>query len=566
MDFKELLPAWRFLLLLDRSKERRLTEEDFRKDPQGVAEALFRDLEWESPRQQAERVLATEIPEPEAVLTRHYVRSLKQGAQLRLDAPEVFVLPFQAEGSHLLEPVYYLLRDRVMLGATGLLTADPQYAQLFLLLIDDALVDDLLGREDLSLSTLIAQRFLEATGSEPDEARRNAEVRVRRQLENIVGGAVAKRILDGIATPEEVEGADQAGIEALRARAQEQYEAGDFAGAVTTQEEYLAEVQRLVGRDAPAALAAANNLAVMLHGTGDYARARILQERVLDAQVAAHGEEHESTLAAMINLATTLRRLADAEGAQQLNEKVMRIGLRVLGEKDDRTLRAMGHFALGLALKGDFDGAAELQERVLRVLTEARGREHRDTLRAMNNLAHTLGSAGRLEDAKALHERSLALHRRVYGDEHPETLISMANLADVLGNLGDFEAAEALQRQVYEASKASFGEAHPDTLRAMEGLAMTLLQANRPADARMLYEAALDHRDREQGGLHPQTTQTAFGLYAALRALGDEAEASSVRAEYLDWVSESDLDRLAPEQRAIRDALASRLPKGEPRD
>jgi hypothetical protein len=563
VDFKELLPSWRFLLLLNRSQERRLTEEDFQKDPHGVAETLFRELKWESPRQLAERVLATEIPEPKSLLTRHYVRCLKQGAQLRLDAPEVFVLPFQSEGSRLLEPVYYLLRDRVIPGAAGLLTADPRYAQLFLLLIDDALIDDLLVREDLSLSTVIAQRFLEAAGQKSDEAQRNAEAHVRRRLEHIVG-PVAKRILDGIADLAASEGADPAGIEGLQARAQEQYEEGDFAGAVTRQEKYLAEVQRLVGRDAPAAVTATNNLAVILQKTGNYARARILQERVLKAQVAAHGEEHESTLAAMINLATTLRHLGDAEGAQQLNEKVMTIGLRVLGEKDERTLKSMSHFARGLALNGDFGRAAELEECVLRVLTETRGDKHRDTLRAMNNLAHTLGHAGRSEEAKAMHERTLALHRRVYGDEHPETLSSMANLADVLADLGNFETAEVLQRQVYETSRASSGEADPNTLRAMESLARTLLRSNRPAEARMLYEAALDHREMEQGGLHPHTTLTAFGLYATLRTLGDEAEASSVRTEYLDWVLESDLDRLSLEQRAIRDALGSRLLKGNP--
>jgi len=555
VDFRELLPAWRFLLLLNRSKERRLTEKDFQKDPADVAETLFRDLDWESPRRLAERVLATEIPEPEALLTRHYVRCLKRGAQLRLEAPEVFVLPVQSEGSHLLEPVYYWLRDRVIPGATGLLTADPRYAQLFLLLIDDALVDDLLGREDLSLSTVMTKRFLEATGQEPDEAQRNAGAHVRRQLEHMVGPA-AKRILDGIADRAESEETEPAGIDGLRARAQEQYRQGDFAGAVATQEKYLAEVQRLAGRDAPAAVTATNNLTVMLQKTGDYARARILQEQVLSAQVAAHGDEHESTLAAMINLATTLRQLGDAEGAQQLNEKVMTIGLRVLGEEHERTLTSMSHFARGLALNGDFGRAAELEERVLGVLTETRGEEHRGTLRAMNNLAHTLGSSGRQQEARALHERALALHRRVYGDEHPETLISMANLAEVLADLGDFQAAEALQRHVYETSKASSGEADLNTLRATESLAMTLLRGSRPAEARMLYEAALDHRDREQGSLHPETTQAAFGLYATLRILDDEAEASSVRAEYLDWVLDSDLDRLSPGQRAIRDALA----------
>jgi len=558
LDFRELLPSWRFLLLLGASKERRLTEADFRNDPQGVAETLFRDLSWESPRQLAERVLATEIPEPEFLLTRHYVRCLKQGARLRLAAPEAFVLPFQPEGGHLLEPVYYVLRDAVTPGATGLLTADPQYAQLFLLLIDDALVDDLLGREDLSLSTVITKRFFEAAGQASDEAQRNAEAHIRRQLERIVG-PVADRILDGIAEPAPSEGPEPAEIAGLQAWAQEHYQEGDFPGAVATQEEYLTEVQRLVGRDAPAAVTAANNLAVILQKTGNHARARIIQEQVLNAQVATHGEEHASTLAAMINLATTLRHLGDAEGAQRLNEKVMTIGRRALGEEDELTLTAMSHFALGLALERDFGRAAELEERVLRVRTETQGEEHRGTLRAMNNLAHTLGSADRQEEAKALHERSLALHRRVYGDEHPETLASMANLADVLADLGDFAAAEVLQRHSYETSRASSGEADPNTLRAMESLALTLLRGRRPAEARVLYEAALDHRDREQGGLHPQTVQTAFGLYAVLRVLGDDAEASSVRAEYLDWVLESDLGRLSPEQREIRDALAPRL-------
>src|SRR6202050_4158914 len=267
VDFKELLPAWRFLLLLNRCKERRLTEKDFQMDPQGVAETLFRDLKWKSPRQLAETVLATEIPEPKSLLTHHYVRCLKQGAQLRLDTPEIFALPIRSEASQLLEPVYYMLRDRVIPGPTGLLTTDPRYAQLLLLLIDDALVDDLLVRQNLSLSTVIAQRFLEATGQKSDEAQRNAESHVRRQLEHIVG-PVAKRILDGIANQEESQEAELARIQDLQALAEEQYKEGDFAGAVAAQEKYLAEVQRLVGGDAPPAVTATNNLAVILQKTG----------------------------------------------------------------------------------------------------------------------------------------------------------------------------------------------------------------------------------------------------------------------------------------------------------
>lgn len=555
VDFKELLPAWRFKLLVEGCKTRGLNERHFQDDPTGTAGALFDMLGWEAPRRLAERVLSAELAEPNFVLTRHYFRCLQEGARLRLTTPEAFVMPGQHTGTHLLEPVYYLFRDKVMPGSTGLLSTDPQYAELFLLLVDDAIVDDLLYRESLALSTVIAQRFYELIGSAP-QARDEAEERVRGQLKLMVGPQVARRIVEGIGTSPERDQEDVASILTRTKLAKTVYEQGDYTRALEIQEEILKTCEDVLPPGHPTRLVAMNNLALTLATLGQMVRAEILQRKVLDAQLASNGEENASSLSAMINLATTRRKLGDDRGAQQLNQNALTIGRRIFGERHEITLTAANNFAMGLAQEGDYEKARALQQDVLAIRSKDLGEEHPESFRALNNLAHTLAALGSTDEAAALHRQSVKLHRQVHGDEHPETASAMSNLADLLASTGNLDEAEKLQRDVLETRRRTFGEEHPLGLAAMEALALTLTRNRQLDEARRLYQTALAFRDSKQGPQHPETTVTAYGLYAVVRSLGDSDRASSIREDYFDWMFDREPSTLTSAQLAVRQSLS----------
>ncbi|MGN6792317.1 MAG: hypothetical protein ACTHJW_07985 [Streptosporangiaceae bacterium] len=83
----ELLPAWRFVLLLSRFAEGGFTVDDLMQRQRQVAEDLFGGLGWDSPWTVAEHVRAATLPRPASALTRYYVEGLKLGAEIRESEP-----------------------------------------------------------------------------------------------------------------------------------------------------------------------------------------------------------------------------------------------------------------------------------------------------------------------------------------------------------------------------------------------------------------------------------------------------------------------------------------------
>lgn len=153
----ELLPAWRFMLLVSRWSQLGLSHDDIL-DPQ-TETTLFAHLGWESPRQVAERILAIPVNPPTSSLTRLYLENFRLAAKIRLEQPNVLSFPVQGDAGHRLEAVYNVFSDGMRGGASGRFATGQDTWQIPYLLLDEAVIDALLDDKHLG-RPLFAARML----------------------------------------------------------------------------------------------------------------------------------------------------------------------------------------------------------------------------------------------------------------------------------------------------------------------------------------------------------------------------------------------------------------------
>ena len=123
--------------------------------------------------------------------------------------------------------------------------------------------------------------------------------------------------------------------------------AGDDGRAqVQLDEDILARRRRDLGEDHPDTLAAASNLATIVHHRGEYQAARELGEDTLARRRRVLGEDHPDTLASADNLAFSLQGVR-GQAARELGEDTLARRRRVLGE-DHPDTGASATFAIFL--------------------------------------------------------------------------------------------------------------------------------------------------------------------------------------------------------------------------
>jgi len=188
----ELLPAWRFFLLVSRWKQLGLRADDIG-DP-AVEETLFRDLGWDSPRTIARRILSSPVKAPKSPLTRLYFENLRLAASIRLEQPEVLSFPTFGDEGHRLGPVYSIFSDGMRGGSSGRFARDEDAWQVPFALIDDAVIDALLVDEHLGRALGIA-RLVTDFLTRGEVA---ASTLVGRKLRALLGEAPALRLLGGM--------------------------------------------------------------------------------------------------------------------------------------------------------------------------------------------------------------------------------------------------------------------------------------------------------------------------------------------------------------------------------
>ncbi len=273
------------------------------------------------------------------------------------------------------------------------------------------------------------------------------------------------------------------------------------------------------GRQPGLAVAADNQIAIILTDQGKYGEAQSMIERALAETERLHGPEHLDVAAGLNNLATTLVEQGHYQQAQQAFQRAVNIRSRVLGPGHPSVAHAMSNLCAVLLRQGKFAQAHTLYIKALAIVEKALGPNHSRVAMVLSNLASVELELSQYQEANEHYRRALEIAQRIYGPRHPR-------IALVLNNMGELSIAEgkpgrALKqcRQALEIATAALGPRHPIVGFNLNCIGGAHLARNQAGPAVEMLERALDLRATGPGDPN-DLADTRFLLAQALLAKG----------------------------------------------
>jgi serine/threonine protein kinase/tetratricopeptide (TPR) repeat protein len=258
------------------------------------------------------------------------------------------------------------------------------------------------------------------------------------------------------------------------------------------------------GRDHPATLSTAANLAQCYLATGKLDLALSLFKELLPIIKSQLGPDHPDTLGCMNGLAETYMQTSKNDLALPLLEEALRLRKARLGPDDPATLTSMNNLAVSYEFAGRFDRSLPLKEETLKLEKARFGPDHPKTIVAMNNLAEGYRVAGQVDRALKLFKETLTLAKTRLGPYHPQTLIGMNNVGFNYHHKGKPELARPLLEDAYRLMKVKLGPDHFQTLNCMGNLANCYRDMNKLDLALPLYEEVLPRTKAKFGPDNPR--------------------------------------------------------------
>lgn len=157
---EEMLPGWRFTLLVFSFQRLGFTLDDLLARGDDVQRALFQARGWESPLELADRIRTANLKLPEPLLTRACVEKLRLAAELRLRDPAVLFAPVGSNDTLRLEKGFSLFEDGAVASSGGL--TPKELVEFSLGLLDDAVVDAVWASDTLSAPFSVAGQLSRA--------------------------------------------------------------------------------------------------------------------------------------------------------------------------------------------------------------------------------------------------------------------------------------------------------------------------------------------------------------------------------------------------------------------
>jgi tetratricopeptide (TPR) repeat protein len=371
---------------------------------------------------------------------------------------------------------------------------------------------------------------------------------------------------------------------------------GALSQAHRSFDEALRTATRELGPDHDGALAAMNNLAIVLGDEGDSWGALRLHRQVLAANRRIRGWHHIDTLKVWLNVAWTLKLLGRLHSAERMSLRALRSASARLGEDHELSLSAANNYAMILAANDNREDAEKVLRKVVQRSKKVLGAEALRTLTSVDNHGIVLRLLGRLKESEAYHRRVREARERILGQSHPDTLVTLGNLgatlckgpnqrealsvlrdglrrmrqsgsmhpvggemlknvALLLADRSKLRGAVALLRRLVSLRERALGRNHVETLDAKWELAGVLRRSNRPNEASLLLESVVATHAVELGERHGLTCMSAFHLAELLMMQRDRLGVRRVFVKYLEWTLHVDRGTLRGYPLLVRNQL-----------
>jgi hypothetical protein len=308
---------------------------------------------------------------------------------------------------------------------------------------------------------------------------------------------------------------------------------GDFAEALSHDEDSLRRHETVFGPTHRRTLRAVNNLALDHLLLGDYATSRVLQSRALKLQrQAGSGASKANVLSSMNGLARIVRLQGKYQEACDLGQDAYDYGVQELGKDHPWTLRSAKDLSIAKRRAGEADEALRIAERTFKLQMSGTGSlDHPDTLAAALCLVNAQRVANQIDAALELMGDVVNRFPRMYGADHPFTYGCDTNFALLLRVSGDGERARAIDQAALEGFDRRLTRLHHFSLTCAINLASDLATLGDAWGARRLGEDTLAQLRALFGPDHPLTLAVAANLVLDLELTGAEDEAAALRVD-----------------------------------
>ena len=306
---------------------------------------------------------------------------------------------------------------------------------------------------------------------------------------------------------------------------------GELPQATEQYETASRTLTRVRGKNHPATLAVANDLATCYSQSGQLAKARALFEQTVSTQREQLGENAIAVFDTLHSLATVYEDLGMRDEALKLREEIYQRRRKTLGPKHGDTLKSMNDLAYSYMDQGRLAEAVKISEQALAGKQELLGPTHPETLGTAHTLAVIYSAAGRGEEALKVREETYRLMMEKLGPEHYMTLGAMQNLANSYSSLGRPGDALKLYEEALQTNQRTLGAKHPGTLEVMDALANLYAETGRFDEAIRLGNEALAGQRELFGSNHPTTINTNRNVGLAYAAAGKLEQSEPLFAE-----------------------------------
>jgi tetratricopeptide (TPR) repeat protein len=294
--------------------------------------------------------------------------------------------------------------------------------------------------------------------------------------------------------------------------------------AVELHGEALAIRRELYGDDALATMRTTAKLAEAIRDSGDLARAEKLYRAVLEHEQARGAGDEATALAAENNLAMVLNDMRKSREARERMERVVE-RVRKQFPRSLRLCSAINDLGVVAMQQGDVERAAEAFDEAIALRTELVGADNPTVAMCVYNLGFLRLQSKRFAEALELMERARDVFVHTHGEDNPLYATVLQGLARLKLAQNAYDDAEDLCRKAIAIRVAAFDADNPDLAENRDLLGHILLVQKKPAEAAEAYTRAADAFERRLGAsnLRTQMTRTNLGVCQLALKHYDEA-------------------------------------------
>jgi serine/threonine protein kinase/Tfp pilus assembly protein PilF len=314
---------------------------------------------------------------------------------------------------------------------------------------------------------------------------------------------------------------------------------GSYPEALQLLRESLEARRRIEGTDSPDYALALHNLGGALIDAGDFAGAETTERQALELQRKILGNNHPDLAYPLNKLGILLLEEGNWQAAEPLLREAMELRRRTIGEKSLVFGLCLNNWARVLQQKGDYDQAEKTFKQALETITKANGSIDWSAARVTAYLGLLGFDRGDYAGAERYARQALDMAHKLGGEENPQAAGALTDLAEARTFQGDPASAEPLLRQALAIRRKEYAAGHPIVIAAEVRLGEVLTVEGKATEAEpVLREALASARSAPYPLLDWQIAEAQSALGTCLVALGRSGE-----GEPLLKASQSDLQK-----------------------